>query len=76
MNVPDHDRHFLVLVSFEGRIGELSQVPSVWVVPARELAPFMRTYRTRKVISRAALRAEGTRYRDAWLLLLGGQAQA
>jgi hypothetical protein len=74
--VPDHDRHFLVLVSFEGRIGEVSQLPSVWVVPARELAPFLRTYQTRTVISRATMRSEGARFRDAWPLLLGRAADA
>lgn len=76
VRVPDHDRHFLVLVSFEGRIRDLAQVPSVWVVPARELAPFLRTYRTRAVISRAAMRAEGSRFRGAWALLLGNAPEA
>jgi len=71
VRVPDHDRHFVVLVSFEGRIGEPSQIPSVWVVPARELAPLIREYQSRKVVSRAAVRAEGERFRDAWQLLLG-----
>ena len=76
VKVPEHDRHFLVLVSFEGRIAELGQVPSVWVVPARELAPFLRTYQTRTVVSRAAMRADGVRFRDAWSLLLGSAAEA
>lgn len=76
VKVPDHGRHFLVLVSFEGRIGEVSQVPSVWVVPARDIVPFFRTYQTRRVISRAALRVEGARFRDGWPLLLGSSPDA
>jgi hypothetical protein len=76
VRVPDHDRHFLVLVSFEGRIAELGQVPSVWVVPARALPPFLRAYKTRTVISRAAIRAEGARFQDAWTLLTGLAAEA
>lgn len=71
VRVPDHDRHYLVLLSFEGRIVELDQVPSVWVIPARELAPFLRKYQTRTVISRAAIRSEGARFKDAWPLLTG-----
>jgi hypothetical protein len=50
VRVPDHDRHFLALVSFEGRIGDPERMPSVWVVPARELSPLLRTYRTRVVV--------------------------
>jgi hypothetical protein len=73
---PEHGRQFLALVSFEGRIGDMGQLPSVWVVPAAELAPFVRTYQTRRVVSRAALRAEGARFRDAWSLLLGGAPDA
>jgi hypothetical protein len=67
----DHDRHFVVLVSFEGRIGDLEFVPSVWVVPARELSPFLRTYGTRVFVSRAAVRAVSERYWHAWHLVTG-----
>src|SRR4051794_130133 len=71
VRVPDHDRHFLALVSFEGRIGDPVLVPSVWVVPARELRELLRTYRTRVVVSRAAVRAASERYRHAWHLVTG-----
>jgi hypothetical protein len=71
VRVPDHDRHFLALVSFEGRIGDPELVPSVWVVPARELPPLLRTYKTRVVVSRAAVRADSERYRNAWHLVTG-----
>jgi hypothetical protein len=68
--LPEHNRHFLALVSFEGKIRESDAVPSVWVVPARKVAPFLRKYRTRTVISRAAVEAEGRRFRAAWHLVV------
>ena len=43
----------------------------MWVVPARELSPLLRTYKTRVVVSRAALRAVSERYRHAWHLVMG-----
>ncbi|PYN92803.1 MAG: hypothetical protein DMD91_31575 [Candidatus Rokuibacteriota bacterium] len=69
VRLPDHNRHFLALVSFEGKIREPEAVPNVWVIPARKVAPFLRKYRTRTVISRAAVEAEGTRFRAAWHLV-------
>ena len=75
VKIPSHDRHFLVLVSFEGRIADPARPPSVWVVPARRLRRFMRSYRVRTVISRSAVRREGERYRDGWDLL-SARAQA
>lgn len=69
VRMPDHTRHFLALVSFEGRIREAEAVPSVWVIPARKIAPFLRKYRTRTVISRAAVEAKGARFRAAWHLV-------
>jgi hypothetical protein len=71
IKVPDHDRHFFVLVSFEGQIGDPEKLPSVWVVPARKLAPLLRQYKTRVVISRAAVKAVSNQYRHAWQLVLG-----
>lgn len=71
IKVPDHDRHFLALVSFEGRIADPDQVPSIWIVPAGELATFLRTYKSRKVVSRAAVRSKGAYFKGAWNLLLG-----
>jgi hypothetical protein len=72
VKVPNHDRHFIVLVSFEGRIADPAHVPAVWVVPARQLSPLLRKYRTRTVVSRAAVRATGEQFSHAWHLLLAG----
>lgn len=59
----------VVLVSFEGKLRDAAAVPSVWVIPARKLAPFIKKYRTRNVISRARVEASGTRFRAAWHLV-------
>lgn len=70
VRIPDHARHFLVLVSFEGQIANPRQLPSIWVVPAQEIRGYLREYKTRRVISRAEMRTKGSCYRDAWSLLL------
>jgi hypothetical protein len=62
----ERTRHFLVLVSFEGQIRDPKAAPSVWVIPARNVATFIRKYKTRTVISRAAVKERGARFRDAW----------
>ena len=71
INVPEHNRHFVVLVSFEGKIGSSEQIPSVWVIPARELLPFVRKYRVRTVVSLAAIRSKGGKYRNGWKRIIG-----
>jgi hypothetical protein len=69
VHLPTHNRHFLAIVSFEGKIREPASPPSVWVIPARKATPFLRKYRTRTVISRAAVEAHAVRFREAWHLL-------
>ena len=69
VRTPEHNRHFLALVSFEGKIRESGATPSVWIVPAQKVAPFLRKYRTRTVISRAAVETKGKRFREAWHLV-------
>ena len=69
VRMPDHNRHFLALVSFEGQLRTPSAIPSVWVIPARKMAPFIKKYRTRTVISRSRVEKNGARFRDAWHLV-------
>lgn len=39
------NRHFVALVSFEGRIGDRGMLPPrVWIVPFPEIEQFKRTY--------------------------------
>src|SRR5580658_10195711 len=62
--------HFVVLVSYEGRIHVPSTSPAVWVVPSEVISTFMKQYEGRRVILRAKLLKEGAAFKDAWQSLL------
>lgn len=65
-------QHFVVLVSYEGRIADGSMPPPrAWVVPFRDIDPFVRNYRTRTNVSRSAILSDGTQYENAWSLIEG-----
>jgi|SRR6266853_5146723 len=66
----DGKLHFVVLVSYEGKIHEPSIVPSVWVVPGEVISTFMKQYEGRRVVSRAKLLKEGVLFKDGWQSLL------
>ena len=61
--------HFLVLVCFEGKIAEPSQLPSVWIIPSKDIKRFSKKYKKRTVISRSLVMKDGQKYQDAWNLL-------
>lgn len=67
------DRHFVVLISFEGRIHDPEMPPPrVWVLPFRLVEPFKRSYGSRmNVVSRAAVVSGGSSYKNAWHLIEG-----
>ena len=50
-------RHFVVLVSYEDRIGDPAMpAPRVWVLPFPDVEPFRRTYKgNMKTLSRAQI---------------------
>jgi hypothetical protein len=75
IRLPGPKNHFYVFLSFEGRIQDPQQVPSCWIVPASQLKPLVRQYRTRAVISRKAMRESGAKYADAWWRLVGKQGR-
>src|SRR6266508_4783558 len=63
------DRHYLVLVSFEGHIDVPSMpAPRVWVIPFPEILSFTRKYAAGRMntVSRAAILKGGTKYENAW----------
>lgn len=65
-------RHFVALVSFEGRIQETEMPPPrIWIVPFNEVAEFKRVYQDRTNVSRAAILASGSRFENAWHLIAG-----
>ena len=63
--------HFLVFVSFLGKIGDHSVPPEVYVVPSKRLAPFV--YHSpsvkRHVLQLSRMRKDGVQFRDAWDLV-------
>ena len=66
------ERHYVALVCFEGEIGSPEMPkPRVWIIPFTELQPFLRHYRGRTNISRAAITKEGAIYEDKWHLIEG-----
>ena len=71
LKLPGKPGHFIVLVSYNGRIEDPSSLPSVWIIPSIEIGTFIRVYGTRRVVSRALIRKEGNRYKDAWSALVG-----
>lgn len=62
--------HFVVLVSYEGRIHDPSTAPAVWVIPGELISTFMKQYEGRRVVSRARLLKEGVGFKDGWQSLL------
>lgn len=65
------DDHFLIFVSFLGKIGDHAVAPEVYVMPSKELEPLV--YHSpsgeRRVLHLSRMRKDGTRFRDAWGLL-------
>jgi len=63
--------HFLVFVSFLGRIRDHSVSPEVYVVPSTRLAPLIyhSPSGTRHVVQLSRMRKAGKKFRDAWTLL-------
>jgi hypothetical protein len=60
--------HFLVFVSFLGKIAEHTLLPEVYVVPSKRLAPLV--YHSpngkRQVLPLSRMRKTGSEFRDAW----------
>jgi hypothetical protein len=65
------DRHFIVLVSFDGRMNDPAMpTPSVWVVPFPAINRFTVRYpRGRIDVSRKLLRERGAQHENAWHLI-------
>lgn len=65
------DRHFVVLVCFDGKIGQPEMPPPhVWVVPYTALGRFLRDYPGgRRNVSRSSLVNHGGEYENAWHLI-------
>lgn len=69
------ERHFVVLVCFEGQIDNQEMPkPRVWVIPFAQLEPFMRYYKGRTNVSRSAIINEGSGFEDMWHFIEGRTA--
>lgn len=63
-------RHFVVLVSYEGKFKNLNVVPRAWVLPHPEFLSLVRTSSTGwHYISRREVTSERSSYEDAWDLI-------
>ena len=65
------DAHFLVFVSFLGKIGDHAIAPEVYVVPSNRFSPLVYNSPNgkRHVLQLCRMRKNGTEFRDAWHLL-------
>jgi hypothetical protein len=67
------DRHFVALVSFEGRIADADMPPPrVWIIPFPAIARFKVRYPKGAIdVSRKLLRESGAEFENAWHLIEG-----
>jgi hypothetical protein len=63
--------HFYVLLTFDGKIADLSNVPRIWIIPAKKIVSYVKTSanRTTKYVSRKTIREQASEYENAWHLL-------
>jgi len=60
------DRHYYILVSYEGKIGDPSISPSSWIIPATKIGEFIIQFKTRKDVSRSVILKDGGAYKENW----------
>jgi hypothetical protein len=68
---PAPDRHYVVLVSFEGKIGVPEMpCPRVWVIPFTAIDRYLKQYPGGRLnVSRSAVLREGAEYENSWHLI-------
>ena len=66
IKVRNNPNHFYILLSFEGKILEPLVSPSVWIIPCTQIGPFIRQFKTRAVVSRALVKRDGSKFKNAW----------
>jgi len=69
IRIPKDGDHFVVLVSYEGKIEDTTFMPSVWIIPHKKLDGFTKQYKTRRNISRSMINNTGERFLNAWDLV-------
>ena len=65
------ERHFIVLLSYEGKFGDLERVPRAWIVPHAKFLPLVKASATgtMRYISRRRVIMELHNYENAWRLI-------
>ncbi|MFT5029854.1 MAG: hypothetical protein ACI9VS_002300 [Candidatus Binatia bacterium] len=58
--------HFIVLVCYEGKITQPDVPPRVWIIPHERIGAFMKSYKTRRNVSRCLIKKNGTAFLNAW----------
>jgi len=66
IKVLNNPNHFYILLSFEGKILEPLVSPSVWIIPSNQIEPFVRRFKTRVIVSRALVKRDGSKFKNAW----------
>jgi hypothetical protein len=68
--------HFVVLLTYEGRLEDLETVPRAWVLPHRDYLGLVKTASTGTMcyVSRKQVLTEMQRFENAWHLISGRQA--
>jgi hypothetical protein len=66
ITVLNNPNQFYILLSFEGKILEPLVSPSVWVIPSNQIEPFIRRFKTRVIVSRALVKRDGSKFKNAW----------
>ncbi len=69
IRAPRGGKHFIVLVSYEGKIEDPTFTPNVWIIPHREIERFIKEYRTRKNVSRSLVMKQGAEFLNVWDLI-------
>ena len=69
IRAPRGGKHFLALVSYEGKIEDPTFTPNVWIIPHKEIERFIKEYRTRKDVSRSLVTKQGEKFLNAWDLI-------
>lgn len=66
---PKRGKHFIILVSYEGKIEDPTFTPNVWIIPSGKIKSFEKQFATRKNISRPLIVNKGDKYLQAWELI-------
>jgi hypothetical protein len=61
-----NDRHYYILVSYEGKIDDPSISPSSWIIPATKIGEFIKQFKTLKDVSRSLVLKNGGAYKENW----------